>query len=176
MRMLRAMLLSELVSPQAPSGAFSPSPFLLYPEAAGSSHAGASRGAAAAFGKPEGGAGAGGQGGDPSLHDRAFYGQMPFLEGGFGDGFDLGGSGWREGVDPARAPEGKVGGAGATAADGEGRGASGGVSGVTVAAGIDAAVMCLQECQSQELQRGLLEVLLGLRVEKPSLLRRQLLR
>lgn len=158
MRMLKAMLVSELSSPQnAPEAFSSPSRNEVTGSAVGSS-------GAATVGTE--GVGGGGQGGDPHHHDKTFYGQMPFVEGGFGDSFDIGGGGGSEGMEPSmRSPE--VGG---------GAGGVSGASAVGVVAGIDAAVVCLQECQSMELQRGILGVLLELRKEKPSLLRRQLLR
>lgn len=84
------------------------------------------------------------------------FNQMPFLEGGFGDGLEMGGGGAGDARDVEEG-------------DGQGGGAVGG-------GGIDAAVVCLQECQSPDVQRGLLAVLLGLRDERPTPLRRELLR
>lgn len=157
MRMLKAMLVSELSSPQNLPEAFS-SPSRN--ETAGS--AVGSAGPASAG--PEG-VGGGGQGSDSHPHDKAFYGHMPFLEG-FADGFDIGGGGGSEGMEPNMRSPGVGGGVGGMS----------GASAAGVVAGIDAAVVCLQECQSMELQRGILGVLLELRKEKPGLLRRQLLR
>lgn len=155
MHMLKAMLVSELSSPQnAPEAFPSPSRNEVAGSVAGSSAAADTEGV-----------GRGGLGSDPH-HHKTFYGHIPFVEGGFGDGFDIGGGGGSEGMEPSiRSPE--VGG---------GAGGMSGASAVGVVAGIDAAVVCLQECQSMELQRGILGVLLELRKEKPGLLRRQLLR
>lgn len=91
-------------------------------------------------------------------HDA--YGQMPFLEGGFGDVVDLSDTRGSAGA-----------GRGSEDAEGGGRGNSGHGQG-----GLDAAVVCLQECQSPILQRGLLRVLLGLRDEAAAPLRHELLR
>ncbi|CAM9595051.1 unnamed protein product, partial [Ectocarpus sp. 13 AM-2016] len=103
--------------------------------------------------------------------ERAKYVRMSFLEEDFGDSFGLDGSGWKDGVlreagvDGAVEDPGSAVTAAAAAAAGE-------------ADGVNAAVVCLQECQSPDLQRGVLGVLLGLRKDGPikDLLRRELLR
>lgn len=107
-----------------------------------------------------------------SLRDGSVYGDMPFLEGGFGDGFDVDGGGFNEGEGDKRAGD------EATDSASGVKSAPGGKSPAVTAstAGMNAAVVCLQECQSLDLQRGLLRVLLGLREERPNLLRRALLR
>ncbi|CAM9884573.1 unnamed protein product, partial [Sphacelaria rigidula] len=94
------------------------------------------------------------------------FNQLAFLEGGFGDIMDVGdGQGGAEG-DCEGGPEGGGG------AGGYWGGALGGGRG----SGLDAAVVCLQECNSSILRRGLLRVLLGLRDEVAVPLRRELLR
>lgn len=111
--------------------------------------------------------GGGARGMDAS--ERAKYVRMSFLEEDFGDSFGLDGSGWKDGVLREAGVDGAVEdpGSAVTAAAAAGK-----------ADGVDAAVVCLQECQSPDLQRGVLGVLLGLRKDGPikDLLRRELLR
>lgn len=166
MRMLRAMLRSELSSLDSAA-----SSLLLSGESPGGVGGGVSGGGS------RNGGGASGLGSDSSV-----YNQMPFLEEGFGDGFGLDGNGWRDGGDVLREAAGGVAEDAARAAvhgpdggGGEGAGVGVGVAGA-MAVGIDATVVCLQECQSPDLQRGLLGVLLGLREERSGSLRRELLR
>lgn len=148
MRMLQAMLRAELL--RSPCAIMSESPLAR----------------AALVGETfETGIGAGGGGG--SLHRESFplttdpFSQMPFLEGGFVDSIME--------VDSSAIVGG--GGNALDVEDGDGAGCGGGRG-----TGLDAAVVCLQECQSVELQRGLLDVLLGLRDEASAPLRRELLR
>lgn len=167
MRMLRVMLSSELSSsPPAANASSGSSPAtdadqlgVLNPAAGGIAGGGA------------GGAGADGVGGGHGARDSLTagagvfsaetYSQLAFLEGGFGDGFDV-----SDGAGKVRDAQGAEGDHGGIA--GGGAEASGG--------GIEATLVCLAECHSHVLQRGLLEVLLGLRDERPTALRRELLR
>lgn len=101
-------------------------------------------------------------------NERAKYVRTSFLEEDFGDSFGLDGSGWKNGMLREAGVDGAVedpGSAVTAAAAGE-------------ADGVNAAVACLQECQSPDLQRGVLGVLLGLRKDGPikDFLRRELLR
>ncbi|CAB1115756.1 unnamed protein product [Ectocarpus sp. CCAP 1310/34] len=148
MRMLHAMLRSELSDDVQAASSFI--------EAAG----GGDRAPGGALGS---------RGMDAS--ERAKYVRMSFLEEDFGDSFGLDGSGWKDGVlreagvDGAVEDPGSEVTAAAAAAAGE-------------ADGVNAAVVCLQECQSPDLQRGVLGVLLGLRKDGliKDFLRRKLLR
>lgn len=120
-----------------------------------------------------GGSGGGGGGGGIDASERAKYVRMSFLEEDFGDAFGLDGSGWKDGVLREAGIDGAVQDAAAVAA-----GAGAGAPCATTSTGVDAAVVCLQECQSPDLQRGVLGVLLGLREDGPTknVLRRELLR
>lgn len=176
MRMLQAMLRSELTSPEASAatadgGAGSSS---LSSSAAAAASLNAVSGTAASA-RGEAYAGVAGSRGDPGLRGVAsMYGQMPFLEGGgFGNVLELGVGGEGQGAISAMH---EGGGGGVVAAEYGGEVGAGGAREWGVATGIDAAAVCLQECQSPDLQRGLLKVLLGLREERPRLLRRELLR
>lgn len=171
MRMLRAMLRSELNSlDKAASGggggAAASSPSEESPTIGGPGAVG-------------GGNHSGGGGGASGLRsDSSVYNQMPFLEEGFGDGFGLDGAAWRDGGDVlGEAAGGGAEDAARAAALGAGGGGGAGSTVAVMAVGIDATVVCLQECQSPDLQRGLLGVLLGLREERSTgLFRRELLR
>lgn len=159
MRMLRAMLRSELsATDDAAATASRSSSFV---EAAGGGGGGGAIGV-------NGQSGGGGGGIDAS--ERAKYLRMSFLEEDFGDAFGLDGSGWKDGVLREAVVDGALQDAAA--------GAGAGVPGETTTTGIDAAVVCLQECQSPDLQRGVLGVLLVLREDEPTkhFLRRELLR
>lgn len=180
MRMLQAMLRSELTSPEASAataggGAGSSSLSASAATAALNAAPGTAVTAAAASARGEAYAGVAGSRGDPGLRGVAsMYGQMPFLEGGgYGNVLELGVGDEGQGAISAMQ---EGGGGGVAAADYGGEVGVGGVRGGGVATGIDAAAVCLQECQSSDLQRGLLRVLLGLREERPRLLRRELLR
>lgn len=178
MRMLQAMLSSELaVPPQANKASVVSVKDGDHAGVASSSSPGG--GAAGGSGGGGGGGGSGGGSGGEGhgstegsrdslsagtgLLSGEAYSQLPFLEGGFGDGME--------------APESGTGG-GREFPGGEGGEAGAGVGGAESSSGggIEASVVCLQECHSYELQRGLLEVLLGLRDDRPVALRRELLR
>lgn len=170
MRMLQAMLRSELTSPDNTLAAS----FL---ESTG--------GAAGVGGEENGFANSGGGGGGSfsgnnnrvggsDYSDTAVHNQVAFLEGGFGDGFDLGGSGWKDGGGGGGGATLRAASSAGGVAQGEARVA--GIAALATPTGVNATVVCLQECQSADLQRGLLGVLLKLRGERPGLLRRELLR
>lgn len=159
MRMLHAMLRSELSAPDGSAAAAGSSSLA---EAVAGGGGGGGDGVTSAGG----GHGGSGGGGGIDASDRAKYLRMSFLEEDFGDAFGLDGSGWRDGVLREAGVDGAVEDAGSAATR------------QLMATGIDAAVICLQECQSPDLQRGVLGVLLGLREDGPTkdFLRRELLR
>ncbi|CBN78887.1 conserved unknown protein [Ectocarpus siliculosus] len=102
--------------------------------------------------------------------ERAKYVRMSFLEEDFGDSFGLDGSGWKDGVLRDAGVDGTV--------EDPGSAVTAAAAAAGEADGVNAAVVCLQECQSPDLQRGVLGVLLGLRKDGPikDFLRRELLR
>ena len=155
MRMLHAMLRSELSAPDDAATAAGSLPV-----------EGGGGGVSGAGGGHVGGGSGGGSGGGIDASDRAKYLRMSFLEEDFGDAFGLDGSGWRDGVLREAGVDGAV------------EDTASATAGHLTATGIDAAVICLQECQRPDLQRGVLGVLLGLREDGPTkgFLRRELLR
>ncbi|CAM9336477.1 unnamed protein product, partial [Ectocarpus fasciculatus] len=124
----------------------------------------------AAGGGDRAAAGGGALAGGMDASERAKYVRMSFLEEDFGDAFGLDGSGWKDGVLREAGVDGAV--------EGPGSAATAAAAAAGEADGVDAAVVCLQECQSPDLQRGVLGVLLGLRKDGPikDFLRRELLR